>query len=70
MWNDNPKAQKSYDNLKNAIRGLYPEGLSDQEAGEATRNLIGFSKLMLEISCDIERKKQSDEKASESTGQV
>ena len=37
-----------YEKLKYSIRNLYPEGLSDAEAEEATRNLIRFAKLLLE----------------------
>lgn len=53
IWSlpDNKKARAHYEDLKNYISSLYPEGLAAQEADEATRNLIGFSKLMLEISC-------------------
>lgn len=40
---------RHYQNLKNSIRALYPEGISEKEADEATRNFIGFGKLMLEI---------------------
>jgi len=39
----------SYNELKRSISDLYSDGLSDQEANEATRNLIGFGKLLLEI---------------------
>jgi len=61
----NIKAQKSYDDLRNCIRGLYPEGLSEQEADEATRNFIGFGKLLLEMKCEQERKKQADSAAAD-----
>lgn len=43
------KAQECYNNLKNTIRALYPEGISERECDEATRNFIGFGKLALEI---------------------
>jgi len=54
IWSlpDNKKARAHYEGLKAYLRGLYPEGLSDREADEATRNLLGFSKLMLEITCE------------------
>ncbi len=61
MWHDNPKAQESYDNLKGSIRNLYPEGLSEQGADEATRNFIGFGKLILEIKKDQLRKEAEKE---------
>ena len=53
IWSlpDNKKAREHYNGLKTYICGLYPEGLSEREADEATRNLLEFSKLMLEISC-------------------
>lgn len=40
---------ESYQKLKDSIRALYPEGISEREANEATQNFIGFGKLMLEI---------------------
>lgn len=54
IWSlpDNKKARTHYNNLKTYIRGLYPDGLDEQEADEATRNLLGFAKLMLEISIE------------------
>ena len=53
IWSlpDNKRARAHYEGLKTYICRLYPEGLSEREADEATRNLLGFSKLMLEISC-------------------
>ena len=44
-----PINNEHYELLKNSICELYPEGLSNEEAEEATRNLIGFTKLLLEI---------------------
>ncbi len=67
MWNDNPKVQRSYNNLKNSIRNLYPEGLSEQEADEATRNFVGFGKLMLDIKCRLEHEKREAEKVAENS---
>ena len=57
IWSlpDNKKARAHYEGLKSCIRELYPEGLSNQEADEATRNLLGFSRLMLEITCEQEQ---------------
>ncbi len=54
IWSlpDSKKARQHYDGLKDYICSLYPEGLEEQEADEATRNLLGFAKLMLEISID------------------
>lgn len=54
IWSlpDNKKARAHYNGLKNYISSLYPEKQDAQEADEATRNLIGFSKLMLEISME------------------
>lgn len=43
------KVTASYEKLKQSVRNLYPDGLNDAEADEATRNLIGFTRLLLEI---------------------
>lgn len=67
---DNPKAMKHYNGLKNYICSLYPEGLCEQEADEATRNLLGFSKLMLEISIEMERKEKAGENGSGNADQA
>ena len=42
-------SDEDYQNLKNSIRALYPEGISEGEANKAARNFIEFGKLMLEI---------------------
>jgi hypothetical protein len=54
IWSlpDSKKARQHYNGLKDYICSLYPDGLDEQEADEATRNLLGFAKLMLEISID------------------
>jgi hypothetical protein len=49
-----PMKTEAYYRLKNSIRDLYPNGLSEAEADEATRNLIGFAKLLLEIRLNEE----------------
>ena len=41
--------KESFNNLKNNICALYPEGISEAECDAATRNFIGFGKLLLEI---------------------
>ncbi|MCB1681700.1 MAG: hypothetical protein H6858_03085 [Rhodospirillales bacterium] len=65
IWSlpDNKKAREHYNGLKTYICGLYPKGLSEQEADEATRNLLGFAKLMLEIS--IEQAQAGDDEPAE-----
>lgn len=65
MQNNKANTRESYDKLKSSIRNLYPDGFSEQEADEATRNLLGFAELMLEISIEMELKKQADEETSE-----
>lgn len=39
----------SYIRLRDSISRLYKNNLSRQDAEEATRNFIGFSRLLLEI---------------------
>jgi hypothetical protein len=49
---EKPQADKlnsPYDRIVGNIRNLYDGDISDQEAHEAARNLIGFCKLLLEI---------------------
>ncbi len=46
-----PHKGENYAKLQQSIRDLYPDGLNDREADDATRNLIGFGKLLLEIKC-------------------
>lgn len=47
--NKGDTSHEDYQNLKNSIRALYPEGISEAEADNAARNFIEFGKLMLEI---------------------
>lgn len=47
--NQQPQNDEYYQKLKGAICDLYPDGLDKREADEATRNFIGFGKLLLEI---------------------
>lgn len=35
--------------LQDAIRNLYPEPITDPQAEEAARNLVGFVSLLIEI---------------------
>lgn len=48
--NDN----ENYVRLRNSINRLYPEGLDSRELDEATRNLINFGKILLEIKASVE----------------
>ena len=46
---ENLSADEYYDLLNDKIRALYPEGISDERCHAATRNFIGFGKLLLEM---------------------
>ncbi len=41
--------RESFSALNESVRSLYPEGISDSECEDATRNLVGFGKLLLQI---------------------
>lgn len=56
-----PKKNELYNKLKKSIRELYPEGLSETEADKATRNLIGFAQLLLEIELRIAVESKNDQ---------
>ncbi|MFP4097884.1 MAG: hypothetical protein ACLFU1_03770 [Alphaproteobacteria bacterium] len=47
--NKDLSADEYYDLLNDKIRALYPEGISDERCHAATRNFIGFGKLLLEM---------------------
>lgn len=51
--NDNRSTDEIFAKIKNDISGLYNHQLSDAEAADAARNLIGFCRIML----DVERRK-------------
>jgi len=59
--NPQPPNDEYYQKLKGAICDLYPDGLDEQEADEATRNFIGFGKLLLEIKCRQAQARSHDE---------
>ncbi len=46
---DDLSADDYYDLINDKIRTLYPEGISDEQCHAATRNFIGFGKLLLEM---------------------
>lgn len=46
---DDLSADDYYDLLNDKIRALYPEGISEERCHAATRNFIGFGKLLLEM---------------------
>lgn len=54
---DDLSADEYYALLNDKIRGLYPEGISEERCHAATRNFIGFGKLLLEMK----RQKRLDE---------
>lgn len=43
------ETKAAYDNIVQRIQALYNNALSEKEAHEAARNLIGFCKVLLEI---------------------
>lgn len=47
--NQNLSADDYYDLLHDKVNALYPEGIDDKKCHEATRNFIGFGKLLLEM---------------------
>lgn len=46
---DDLSAEDYYGLLNDKIRALYPEGISEERCHAATRNFIGFGKLLLEM---------------------
>lgn len=46
---DDLSAEDYYGLINDKIRSLYPEGISEERCHAATRNFIGFGKLLLEM---------------------
>ena len=46
---DDLSAEDYYGLINDKIRALYPEGISEERCHAATRNFIGFGKLLLEM---------------------
>jgi len=44
--------QESYEEIVRLIRELYKGGITDQEAHEAARNLIGFYRTLLAMAVE------------------
>jgi len=49
------KVDKAYEAFVQSIRDLYKNNISDQEAHEAARNLIGFFQTLLAMQEDREQ---------------
>ena len=56
---DDLSAEDYYNLINDKIRSLYPEGISEERCHAATRNFIGFGKLLLEMK----RQKGLDDEA-------